>query len=116
MSWTRFVPAALLGAAIQVPGNSTPALAASDAFSTCMFLRDRDACVVGGDVYVWSGTKFRLAESWAMNRVLGQPWPDYREASIAKVARVIEEACENPEDEQPVFVLRCFAEAETEGL
>ncbi len=113
MDWKPFVRPALAHSALAIPGSSSEGLEQAAALEACADIRETDACVLGGDIYVWNGTRFRSKQGWSLDRPRGEEWGSFRERSIAAAEREIAREADLPDGEQPVFVLVCSNETET---
>ena len=113
MDWTGFADEELVSAGRAVPGSAVPALARSRAVEACVGFLKRDVCVLGGDLYIWNGVKFRAAQGWGLDREPDEPWPSFRDRSISTAIREIEREMDLADGDQPFFVLVCSTEVET---
>jgi hypothetical protein len=113
MDWTKFADKELIDMGRAVPGSAVPALTRSSAIDACAGFRERDVCLLGGDVYIWNGVKFRSVQGWGVDRQPDEPWQAFRDRSITAAIREIECERELADEDQPFFVFVCSTEVET---
>ena len=113
MLWTDFADQNLSSLSRSVPGDATPALSAEHAITACRGFRERDVCVLGGDIYRWNGARFRPSQGWSVDRQPGEAWLTFRDRSIGVALATIEREAAVAGQGEAFFTLVCSTEVET---
>ncbi len=69
--------------------------------------------MLGGDLYIWNGGKFRAAQGWGVDRQPSETWSRYRDRSIETAIAEIDHERDLNDGDEAVFVLVCSTEIET---
>jgi hypothetical protein len=118
MDWKPFVTQELRSRVVEIPGDATGGLPRDAAIEACEGFVDRDVGVLGGDVWAWDGTRFRIlgTAGWYADRAPDEPWPRFRKRSIETCKAALGREIRLEPGEQPVYVLVCTTDLRSREL
>jgi hypothetical protein len=114
MDWKPFVSPQLRRQCVAIPGDATGGLPREAALEALEGFVDRDAGLLGGDVWAWDGSRFRPlgGAGWYVDRRPEEAWTAFRDRSIAVARVAVGRELSLQPGEQPLYVYVCTVEPE----